>query len=604
MDLREKLRNLPATPGVYLFKDDTGGTVYVGKARSLKNRVRQYFVKSDHGPRVNALVERIRDLEYIITDSEVEALVLEANLIKEYRPRYNVNLKDDKSYPYLKVTLGEEYPRVFLTRRLVKDGARYFGPYTHTGAVHETLHLLSRLFPLRTCRQAVLKTRDRPCLNYHIKRCLGPCTGGVDRGEYLSLVEDVCQFLEGKQTQIVTRLTARMEEAVSELAFERAAVYRDQINAIGEMLEKQKVSRPDGHDMDVVAVAQEDSLAVVTVFYVRGGRVVGRDHFPLEPPGEMADAEIVTAFLKQFYLNAAVIPPRLVVGAVLKEEIPALIKWLASAAGHRVGITVPQRGEKKDLVALAGKNAALALAEERLHGQGQRVRQEMVQLAALLGLSGPLGRIEGYDISHTSGTRQVGVMVVAVDGRPAPSLYRRFKVNLDSGPDDYAALAQVVERRLLRAQAGDQGFLPLPDLMLIDGGRGQLSAVEAVFTRFGASIPAVGLAKREETIILPGGAPVLLGRDAPALHLLQRVRDEAHRFAITYHRSQRQKSLRSVLDEIEGVGPVRRKALLQAFGSLEEMGSAGIEELCRVPGMNRLVAEKVYRFFQNERERK
>ncbi|HUW65430.1 MAG TPA: excinuclease ABC subunit UvrC [Spirochaetia bacterium] len=596
MDLREKLRNLPATPGVYLFKDETGRTVYVGKARSLKNRVRQYFIKRDHGPRIGSLVERIRDLEYIVTDSEVEALVLESNLIKEHRPKYNVNLKDDKSYPYLKVTLAEEYPRVFLTRRLAKDGSRYFGPYTHTGAVHETLNLLKRLFPLRTCRQAVLKAKARPCLNYHIKRCLGPCTGGVDRGEYLNLVEDVCQFLEGKQEKVVARLTGRMEEAVQNLAFEQAALLRDQIRAIGEVLEKQKVSRLQGDDLDVLALVQKGTLAVVTVFYVREGRVVGHDHFPLEPPGEMSDAEIVTAFLKQFYLNAAVVPPQLVVGAVLKEEIPALVKWLTESARHRVIITVPRRGEKKDLLTLAGKNAALALAEEKRSGQRQREQTELAELAALVSLSGPPERVEGYDISHTSGTEQVGVMVVATGGRPDPSLYRRFKVG--AGPDDYAALAQVMERRLARGLAGDQAFLPLPDLILVDGGRGQLSAVEKVLGNAGVAIPAVGLAKREETIILAGGTEVLLSRDAPALHLLQRVRDEAHRFAITYHRARRQKSLQSVLEEIDGVGPVRRRALLQAFDSLQAIREAGLEDLCRVPGMNRAVAGQVYRFFR------
>jgi len=598
MDLSDKLRRLPPSPGVYLFRDAEGRCVYVGKARSLRNRVRQYFLKSDHGPRVNAMVERVRDLEYIVTDTEVEALVLESNLIKEHRPRYNVNLKDDKSYPYLKVTVGEEYPRVFLTRRLIADGSRYFGPYTHTGAVHETLNLLSRIFPLRTCREAVLKTRTRPCLNYHIKRCLGPCTGTVDRAEYRNMVEDVCQFLAGKQAGVVARLTARMEEAAEKLEFERAAVLRDQIRAVGEVLEKQKVSRPEGRDLDVCALVQESPLAVVTVFYVRSGRVVGRDNFVLEAPGDVSDAEVMTAFLKQFYLNAAVIPPHLVVGAVLKEEVPVLVKRLSEAGGHRVGITVPVRGERKDILALAAKNAALALAEEK-QGAG-RCGRELAELAALAALPGPPRRVEGYDISHTAGSGQVGAMVVAIDGRAAPSLYRRFKVDLP-GADDFAALAQVVHRRLARAQARDPSFTPLPDLILVDGGKGQLAAVEKVLLEAGLSIPAVGLAKREETVVLPGGREVRLSRDAPALHLLQRVRDEAHRFAVTYHRAGRQKSLQSLLEEIEGVGPVRRRALQKAFGSRAELGAADLADLCRVPGMNRAAAEKVYRFFHGDK---
>ncbi|MDA8337015.1 MAG: excinuclease ABC subunit UvrC [Peptococcaceae bacterium] len=594
MDLPDKLRNLPACPGVYLFRDEAGAYVYVGKARSLRNRVRQYFSGHDSRPRIQPMLERVRDVEYIVTDSEVEALVLESNLIKEHRPRYNVTLKDDKSYPYLKVTVGEEYPRVFLTRRLARDGSRYFGPYTHTGAVHQTLHLLSRLFPLRTCRDPVLKTRARPCLNYHIKRCLGPCTGGVGREEYRNLVEDVCRFLEGKHTSIVAHLSGRMEEAAENLEFERAAVLRDQIRAIGEILEKQKVSRPEGRDLDVCALTQEDALAVVTVFYVRSGRVVGRDNFSLEPPGDMSDAEIMTAFLKQFYLNAAEVPSQLVTCAVLKAEIPALTSFLAQAAGHRVTITVPVRGEKKDLLALAGKNAALALAEEKRGGR--RTGRELAELAALVPLSGPPRRVEGYDISHTAGSGPVGVMVVATDGQAAPALYRRFKVTLPEGPDDCAALAQVVKRRVTRALARDQSFLPLPDLILVDGGKGQLGAVEKALAESGVDIPAVGLAKREETVILPGGRELRLPRDAPALHLLQRVRDEAHRFAVTYHKAGRRKSLRSVLEEIDGVGPARRKALQQAFGSRALLLAASLEELCRVPGMNRPAAENVYRF--------
>ena len=599
--MREKLRHLPAAPGVYLFKDEAGRCLYVGKARSLRNRVRHYFRKgNDLHPRIGAMVERARDLEYIVTDSEVEALVLESNLIKEHRPRYNVILRDDKSYPYLKVTLGEDYPRLFLTRRLVDDGSRYFGPYANTGAVQETLNLLKRLFPLRTCREAVLKRRDRPCLNYHIKRCLGPCTGGVDRERYRALAGDVCRFLEGRQSEIVARLTREMEEAAANLAFERAAVLRDQVRAVGEVLEGQKVSRPGGRDRDVCAVAQGDGLAVVTVFYVRAGRVVGRDHFPMEPPGETSDAEVLTAFLKQFYFGSAMVPPEVVTAAVLREEVPALVQGLRQAAGHRVVVTVPLRGEKKELLALAGKNAALALAEE-LRG-GARVTRELAELAELAALSGPPGRVEGYDISHTAGHEQVGVMVVAEEGRLAPSLYRRFKIAGTGEGDDYAALAHVMGRRLARGLAGDRGFLPLPDLILVDGGKGQLHAAAGALAAAGLQIPLLSLAKREETIFTADGRELRLPRDAAALQFLQRLRDEAHRFAIAYHRARRQKGRQSLLEEIEGVGPVRRKALLQAFGSLEAMRRATVAELGRVPGMNRPAAERVYRFLHEPPE--
>ncbi|MBF7081663.1 excinuclease ABC subunit UvrC [Desulfallas sp. Bu1-1] len=617
MGVREKLGQLPESPGVYLFRDGTGQVIYVGKAVSLKNRVRSYFgATAGRNPKVKAMMARARDLEYITTDSEVEALILEANLIKEHRPRYNVFLRDDKSYPYLKVTLNEQFPRVLMTRRVVKDGSRYFGPYTQVGAVHETLRLLKRIFPLRSCKQRDPAPRSRPCLNQHIKRCLGPCCGLVTPEEYRKVVDGVLLFLEGKQEELVKALRARMEQAAENLEFERAAELRDQLQAVEKVIEKQKIVNADREDRDVVAMARDQDEACVMVFFVRGGKLIGREHFILDGTGEMGRDEVITAFIKQYYLRAEFVPREVLVEDVLAGEKGLLEQWLAEKRGGRVYITRPHRGEKKQLVDLVGRNALLVL-EEVQAGRAARkddLQKALEQLAGALGLEAPPRRMECYDISNTQGAEPVASMVVFEDGRPAPQQYRRFKIKTVTGPDDFASMREALERRFARGReerdlvntgqmSGKKAkFHRFPDLVVVDGGKGQLSAaLEALKARGFDYIPVCSLAKQEELVFLPGRAePVRLPLDSPALKLLQRLRDEAHRFAVTYHRQLRGKrNLKSMLEEIEGVGPVRRRELLRSFGTVEKIKEATLEELAAVPGMNRRAARAVYDYFRD-----
>ncbi|SHI55507.1 excinuclease ABC subunit UvrC [Desulfofundulus thermosubterraneus] len=618
MTPEEKLQHLPDKPGVYLFRDTAGEIIYVGKAVSLKNRVRSYYQSGSRlSPKVRALMNRAADFEYIVTDNEVEALILESNLIKEHRPRYNIYLKDDKSYPYLRVTLGEDFPRVHVTRRVVKDGSRYFGPYTSAGAVHETLDLLRRLFPFRTCKQklaeGVMSARHRPCLNFHIGRCLAPCSGQVGREEYRAMIREICLFLEGRQDDLVKELTRRMNEAADKLEFERAARLRDQLQAVRQVLENQKVLSTSKEDRDVVALAQNHDLSLVMIFFVRGGKLIGRDQF-LVLGAENTPEEVLTAFVKQYYVRADFIPGEILLAEMDPQERPAIEEWLSGIRGARVRLVVPRRGEKKQLVDLAAKNALLALQEveqeQKSRGQG---RDACAELARELGLENIPYRIECFDISNTQGEESVASMVVFEEGRPAPGQYRRFKIRTVSGPNDFASLKEVLTRRFTRAreereliQTGQLStrqakFYQLPNLVIVDGGKGQLSAVRKVMKELGfAHIPAFGLAKEEELLFAEGRSePIRLPRDSRALHLLQHLRDEAHRFAVTYHRQLRtRRNLKSLLDEIEGIGPVRRRALLKAFPSLEEMARATVEELAAVPGMNRAAALAVYRFLR------
>lgn len=616
MTLQDKLSYLPEKPGVYLFKDKNGEVIYVGKAVSLKNRVRSYFRKeAGKIPKVRAMMNRAADLDYIVTDTEVEALILESNLIKEYRPRYNVYLRDDKSYPFLKVTLNEEFPRVFITRRLLKDGARYFGPYTRVGAVHETLRLLKKLFPFRSCKQKNPAPKGRPCLNYHIKRCLGPCSGLVDKDEYREMINQVVLFLEGRQEEVIKNLKARMEKAAENLEFEKAAEIRDQLRAVEEVVEKQKVLSSGQEDQDVVAMGRGTSAVCVMVFFIRGGKLIGRDHFILDGTEHLERAEILTSFLKQYYHRAEFIPREILVEELLEEEIDLLSRWLSERRGGKVYIRVPRRGEKRKLVEMAGKNALLVLQEEEA---GRLVRREdtreaLKELAGALELEEFPERLECYDISNIQGTSAVASMVVFEGGRPARGQYRKFKIKTVEGPDDYAAMREVIKRRFTRAKeekelintgqlsTKEAKFYRLPQVVLVDGGKGQLSAAISAMQETGYDyIPAFGLAKGEELIFVPGKPePVRLPGDSRALHLLQRLRDEAHRFAVTYHRKVRdKKTLRSLLDEVEGIGPKRRRELLKAFGTIEEIKKAGIEELAAVPGMNYRAAEAVYNFFR------
>ncbi|WP_027364958.1 excinuclease ABC subunit UvrC [Desulfotruncus alcoholivorax] len=615
MNVREKLGKLPEKPGVYLFRDGEGQIIYVGKAVSLKNRVRSYFgASAARDPKVKAMMDRARDFEYISTDSEVEALILEANLIKEHRPRYNVFLKDDKSYPYLKVTMGEKFPRVFITRRVVKDGSRYFGPYTQVGAVHETLRLLKRMFPLRTCKQKSLLPRSRPCLNQHIKRCLGPCCGLVTPEEYRKVVDGVLLFLEGKQEELVKALRARMESAAGNLEFERAAELRDQLRAVEKVIERQKVVYADREDRDVVAMARGEDECCVMIFFVRGGKLIGRERFILDGTGMMSRGEVITAFIKQYYLRAEFIPREILVEEITTTETEVLERWLTEKRGARVHITKPLRGEKKQLVDLVGRNALLVLEEVRSDRAARRedAQKALGELAAALGLEAPPNRLECFDISNTQGAESVASMVVFEEGKPAPHQYRRFKIKTVAGPDDFASMREALGRRLARGReerelintgrlSGRKAkFHRLPDLLVVDGGKGQLSSALAVLEEQGlAGIPVCGLAKEEELIFLPGRPdPVRLAPDSPALQLMQRLRDEAHRFAVTYHRQLRGKrNLKSMLEEIEGIGPVRRRELLMRFGTIEKIKEATPEELAAVPGMNSRAARAVYDFF-------
>lgn len=642
MAAEEKLQRLPDKPGVYLFRDAAGEIIYVGKALSLKNRVRSYYQSgARQSAKVRSLMNRAVDFEYIVTDNEVEALILESNLIKEHRPRYNICLKDDKSYPYLKVTLGEDFPGVYITRRVLKDGSRYFGPYTRMGAVSETLDLLRRLFPFRTCKQKLIavpgkgegrseapagNTRasgaagyvgspaSRPCLNHHIRRCLAPCAGLVDRESYRGMIQEVCLFLEGRQDDLIKELTGRMNEAAERLEFERAARIRDQLQAVRRVLENQKIVSSDAGDRDVLAMARSHDLSCVMVFFVRGGKVLGRESFLLPDTEDMEREEIMTALVKQYYNRADFIPGEVLLSEIDPEEKQGIEQWLSHLKGSRVHLHVPRRGEKKQLVDLVAKNALLALQEAELEQQfRRRCEGAPAELARELGLENEPYRIECFDVSNIQGTETVASMVVFEEGRPAPGQYRRFKIRTVEGPNDFASLQEALRRRFTSAKnerelintgqlsTREAKFYRLPDLVIVDGGKGQLSAAREVMRELGfAHIPTFGLAKEEELLFAEGRlTPIRLPRESPALHLVQRLRDEAHRFAITYHRQLRtRRSLKSLLDEIEGIGPARRRALLKAFPSLEAMARATVEELASLPGMNRTAAQAVHRFLQ------
>jgi excinuclease ABC subunit C len=617
MQLEEKLKLLPARPGVYLYRDDRGKIIYVGKALSLKSRVRSYFQPGAQlPPKTRVMLERVADFDIIVTDSEVEALILEQNLIKEHRPRYNVMYKDDKSYPYLKVTLADDFPRVMITRRHVRDGSRYFGPYTRVGAVNETLRLLKKIFPFRSCKQKEPASRQKPCLNYHIKRCLGPCAGQVDSDSYRSMINEICLFLEGRQEDLVKRLAARMEEAARALDFELAARLRDQLQAVREVVERQKIITGGFEDQDVVAVAGADALdeACVMVFFVRGGKLIGREHFMLQGVEGLSQPDVVASFLKQYYTDVDFVPREVLFAVEVKDERAVIEQWLSGKKGSKVTLKVPRRGEKKKLAEMVASNALLTLEQHRSEEAASRedAAEALAGLAEELGLAGPPHRMECYDISNTQGTDSVASMVVFIDGKPANDQYRRFKIHTVEGPDDFASMQEALRRRFKRAaeerellnsgliSSREAKFFTLPDLVIIDGGKGQLSAARHVMRELGFShIPAFGLAKEEEEIFAEGrSAPIIIDRASPALHLLQRLRDEAHRFALSYHRNLRGKAgLKSLLDEVEGVGDVRRRALLKAFGSLKEIEKATPEQLASVKGMNKKAAQAVYEFF-------
>lgn len=593
--IRNALAVLPEKPGVYLMHDATGKVIYVGKAVVLKNRVRSYFRKlASHTPKVKAMVAKIAEIETIVTSSEVEALILECNLIKKYRPRYNISLKDDKTYPYLKVTVNEEFPRLFVTRRQSRDGAKYYGPYADAGAMHATVKLLRSMFPLRTCRKM---NPDRPCLNYHIKRCLAPCAGYVGRTEYQQMIRSVCMVLDGRTTELERDLKQRMQEAADNYAFEEAARLRDQLQAVMRLNESQKAVTNNGGDMDVFGFAQDMTGACVQIFFVRKGRLIGRDNFFLQNEGD-EPGEIMTAFVKQYYNEATFIPREIVLPYLPEAEEQQLIEmWLAERAERKVELLQPQRGVKRELLKLAADNA-VKLLDERLRKGSLSLKndeQAAEELQRALGMTQPLERMDCFDISHTQGSETVASMVVFRNGSISKKDYRKYKiVSAEGKPDDFKSMQEVVYRRY-------KDYEDLPSLIVIDGGKGQLSSALEVLHGLGLDdLHVVGLAKREEEIFKPHQSEsILLDRDSAALHLIQRIRDEAHRFAITYHRKLRGKrNLVSVLDHVEGIGPKRRQELWKAFKTLDAMRAASVEELAQVESMNHAAAQTLYDFFR------
>ena len=598
----EKLKLLPDSPGVYLMKDARGKIIYVGKAIVLKNRVRQYFQSSrNQAPKVRAMVSHVADFETIMTANEVESLILEANLIKKHRPRYNIRLKDDKSYPYVKVTVQEEYPRVFITRRVVRDGARYFGPYTNVTALRDSLKLLRRLFPLRTCRTMP----DRPCLEYHIKRCLAPCVGKVTEEDYRAMIHAVLLFLEGRTDAVERELEHRMALAAEAYHFETAARLRDQLTAVRKAAERQNIVTGAG-DQDALGMARSAAGVCVQIFFIRGGKMIGREHFLLRGSEEEDDADILRAFLEQYYNQATFVPREILLPHAIEEDAREIIeRWLAERkGGGKVVLLTPQRGTKRDIVTMATGNAEKFLADEETRRSlaDEATLGAVEELGRYLGLKKPPYRMECFDISHNQGQETVASMVVFENGMPKKSDYRRFKIKSAEGkPDDFLSMREVTTRRYVGLPEEE-----LPDLIIIDGGKGQLSsALEIIRNEAGhKTVPVVGLAKQFELIFTEGNSePVELPRRSQSLYLVQRIRDEAHRFAITFHRNLRGKrNLVSVLDHIVGVGPKRRQSLWTHFGTLDRIKAASVDELASVPGMNRPSAEAIFHFFDAQRK--
>lgn len=604
LEIETRLNAVPMSPGVYIMKDASGTIIYIGKAVSLRNRLRSYFTStSGQLERTRQMVELIADFEFIVTDNEVEALILECVLIKKHRPKYNITLKDDKSYPYIKVTVQEEWPRVVKTRNPVQDGSRYFGPYTSAGSVGRTLQLLDKLFPYRDCDGAIDGQRDRPCLSYHINRCLGPCAGKADKGEYSEAVNQVLLFLQGRQEQIAARIKQRMDEAAANLEFERAAALRDQLSSLEHAIQRQKVMSDRRDDEDIIAFARQDSEACVQVFFIREGKLLGNDYFVMQGVRDASPADVLSSFVKQFYDQAAFIPDALIVQFPLEEQ-EGIAEWLRSKKGRKVTIHTPQRGKKREWVGMVARNAEETMSQLHLKwlNDEQRTTAALTELKEALGLPRLPRRIECFDISNIQGTSAVGSLVVFENGSPKKAEYRRFKIKTVEGADDYAMMEEVLKRRFRRAtqpaesEEQDEAWSSLPDLLVVDGGKGQLTAALRALGETGVSgVEAMGLAKEHEEVFRPGEPePVLLPPNSPGLYLLQRVRDEAHRFAITYHKGLRkEKAFRSPLDQVAGVGPKRKKALLKHFGSMKRIREASVEEVAEVGQMSLEIARRV-----------
>jgi excinuclease ABC subunit C len=618
-DIDEQLKLLPEKPGVYIMKDKYGEIIYVGKAISLKNRVRQYFQNSkNHGAKVSAMVSNISEFEYIVTDSELEALILECNLIKKHRPKYNILLKDDKQYPYIKVTLNENYPRVLFTRRIEKDKAKYYGPYSSSFAIRETIDIIKKLFPVRTCNRVIGKnTKDRPCLNYYIGRCLAPCMGNVDEEEYNGMIKDICTFLSGKHADLILELEQKMNEASENLEYEKAADYRDKINSIKKIQETQKVLSSNMEDEDVIGFARTQDKTCVQIFFIRGGKLVGREHFIIVDD-ESSINYILNQFVKQFYSGTVFIPKSIFIQDNIDEK-DIIEKWLSGRKGSNVSIKVPVKGEKRKLILMASENAEMTLKNfsEKLIKEKEMSTGAVESLADILGLDSVPNRIEAYDISNIQGVDPVGSMVAFIDGKAKNSEYRRFKIKTVIGANDYASMQEVVRRRFnhgfdeikrLQEKQIDMDslkFSSFPDLILVDGGLGHVNSVSETLKELGIDIPICGMVKddRHRTRgLIYDNHELSIEQNSSEFKLITRIQDEAHRFAISYHRSLRGKGLTvSLLDKIDGIGKGRKRALIKEFGSIDRIREATIEELQNIQGMNRKSAESVYNFFHKNK---
>ena len=609
-NIEEELKKLPAKPGVYLMHDEKDQIIYVGKAISLKNRVRQYFQASrNKGVKIEQMVTHIKRFEYIVTDSEFEALVLECNLIKEHRPKYNTMLMDDKGYPFIKVTTNEAYPRIMLAREMKKDKAKYFGPYTSAGAVKDTIDLIRKLYQIRSCNRNLPKDigKERPCLNYHIKQCKAPCQQYISEEEYGKSIDEAIRFLNGHYDSILKDLEQKMQDASENMEFERAIEYRELLNSVKQIAQKQKITDSSGEDRDILAVAKDAEDAVVQVFFIRGGRLIGRDHFFLRNASEDSKSKILESFIKQFYAGTPFIPSELMLQEEL-EEREILEQWLSKKKEQKVRIKVPKKGEKEKLVELARTNAALVLNtdKERLKREEGRTIGAVKEIEKLLGLSG-IVRMEAYDISNTSGFASVGSMIVYEKGKPKRNDYRKFKIKSVQGPDDYASMEEVLTRRFRHGleeleNGEDMGsFTVFPDLILMDGGRGQVNVALEVLQKLNLQIPVCGMVKDDSHRtrgLYYNNVEIPIDRHSEGFKLITRIQDEAHRFAIEFHRKLRsQGQVHSILDEIEGIGPTRRKALMKHYASIEEIKNASVEELKTLPSMNEKSAKEVYRFF-------
>ena len=603
-DLEEELKKLPDKPGVYIMHDKIGTIIYVGKAVSLKNRVRQYFRPStNHSAKIKRMVSKIDYFEYIITDSELEALVLECNLIKEHSPKYNTMLKDDKTYPFIKITTGEHFPRVLFSRKIVHGTGKYYGPYTSAGAVKDTIELLCKLYKIRTCNRKLPadQGRERPCLNYHIGQCSAPCQGYINEEDYRKSIESVMEFLDGDYSHILKSLTQQMQQASENMEFEEAAKYRDLIASVKQVAQKQKITMDDVTDRDVIAVACDGQDAVVQVFFVRSGKLLGRDHFHMSVAEGDTRGEILSQFIKQYYGGTPYIPNVVMIQEEI-EDSDVISQWLSGIKKRKVNIITPKKGDKEKLVELAYRNAQMVLIQdgEKIKREQQRTVGAMEEIAGWIHLSG-VRRVEAYDISNTSGVESVGSMVVFQDGKPARNDYRKFKIKTVKGPDDYKSMKEVLTRRFKRALESSAGFDIYPDLIMMDGGKGQVNIALEVLEELGLSIPVCGMVKDDNHNtrgLYYNNVEIPVDKRSEGFKLITRIQDEAHRFAIEYHRSLRSKAqVSSVLDGIDGVGPARRKALMKHFMEIEKIRHASVEELMEAPGINRGVAENIYNYF-------